>query len=59
MGKSRTSKTMAAGMALGLTAYSKQFGCRKGGMAEIAAPNRMMRRLPKDNSRQAYGKKEN
>ena len=38
MGKSRTSKTMAAGMALGLTAYSKQFGCRKGGMAEIAAP---------------------
>ncbi len=26
MGKSRTSKTMAAGMALGLTAYSKQFG---------------------------------
>ncbi len=28
MGKSRTSKTMAAGMALGLTAYSKQFGGR-------------------------------
>ena len=48
MGKSRTSKTMAAGMALGLTAYSKQFGCRKGGMAEIAAPNRMMRRMLND-----------
>ena len=59
MGKSRTSKTMAAGMALGLTAYSKQFGCRKGGMAEIAAPNRMMRRMLKDKRRQEYGKKEN
>lgn len=60
MGKSRASKTMAAGMALGLTAYSKQFGCRKGGMAEIAAPpNRMMRRMLKDKSRQEHGKKEN
>lgn len=59
MGKSRTSKTMAAGMALGLIAYSKQFGCRKGGMAETAAPNRMMRRMLKDKSKQGQGKKEN
>lgn len=59
MGKSRTSKTMAAGMALGLTAYSKQFGCRKGGMTETAAPNRMMRRMLKDKSEQGQGKKEN
>ena len=59
MGKSRTSKTMAAGMALGLTAYSKQFGCRKGGMAETAAHNRMMMRMLKDKSKQGQGKKEN
>ncbi len=59
MGKSRTSKTMAAGMALGLTAYSKQFGCRRGGMAETAAPNRMMRRMLKDKSKQGQGEKEN
>lgn len=59
MGKSRTSKTMAAGMALGLTAYSKQFGCRRGGMAETAAPNRMMRRILKDKSKQGQGEKEN
>ena len=59
MGKSMTSKTMAAGMALGVTAYSKQFGCRKGGMAETAAPNRMMRRMLKDKSKQGQGKKEN
>lgn len=53
MGKSRISKTRTAGMAVGLTAYSKQFGGGQGCTIESAASNRMLRRMMKGQERRS------